>query len=162
MGAGYHGGFGNTAGENKHKKAIDNRNPIHKRLIDESLIKELRKNNIKFSEKDILFITKDKTNQIVWLEKGNDGAGFEHIKSRHGRDFAKAFNFSENSLHESLYKVIKYGNVVDDHIEIRNGISSITRVYDYQGTYYLLTGIGTNGFIVTARPQKKEKWYENC
>lgn len=39
MGAGYHGGFGNTAGENKHKKAIGNRNPIHKRLIDENLIK---------------------------------------------------------------------------------------------------------------------------
>ena len=38
MGAGYHGGFGNTAGENKHKKAIGNRNPIHKRLIDENLI----------------------------------------------------------------------------------------------------------------------------
>ena len=157
MGAGYHGGFGNTNGDKKYKEAIGKRKQIHKGLIDKNLIKELNNSDIKFTEKDILFITRDKTNQIVWLEKGNKFAGFEHIKSRHGQDFVKAFNFNEDTLHESLYKVIKFGNIVDDHIEIRNGISSITRVYDYEGAYYLLTGIGINGFIVTARPQKKEE-----
>ena len=157
MGAGYKGGFGHTDGEKKHQNNIESSKKSSEKLIDKSLIKELKNNNIKFSKKDVLFITKDKTNQIVWLEKGNEGAGFEHIKARHGRDFVKAFNFNEDTLHESLHKAIKYGNVVDNHIEIRNGIPSITRVYDYQGNHYLLTGIGTNGFIVSARPQKKEK-----
>ena len=157
MGAGYRGGFGHTDGEKKHQNNIESSKKSSESLIDKSLIKELKNNNIKFSEKDVLFITKDKTNQTVWLEKGNEGAGFEHIKARHGNDFVKAFNFNEDTLHESLYKAIKYGNVVDNHIETRNGIPSITRVYDYQGNHYLLTGIGTNGFIVSARPQKKEK-----
>lgn len=157
MGAGYKGGFGDTNGEKKHQKNLEATKKPSSSLIDKKLIQELKDNNIKFNEKEVLFITKDKTNQTVWLEKGNENAGFEHIKARHGDDFVKAFNFNEDTLHESLYSVIKYGDVIDNHIEVRNGIPSITRVYNYEGKYYLLTGIGTNGFIVSARPQKKEK-----
>jgi len=105
----------------------------------------------------MLFITKDKTGQTVWLEKGNESVGFEHIKARHKDDFLTVFNFKNDQLCKSLYNVVKYGDVVDNHIEIRNNIPSITRVYNYAGDYYLLTGIGINGFIVSARPQKKEK-----
>ena len=120
MGAGFKGGFGYTDGEKKHQNNIESSKKSSVSLIDESLIKELKDNNIKFSEKDVLFITKDKNNQTVWIEKGNESAGFEHIKVRHGNDFVKAFNFNEDTLHESLYKAIKYGNVVDNHIEKRN------------------------------------------
>lgn len=157
MGAGYHGGFGHTFGEEKKEKDLVVTKKSSADLIDKSLIQELKDKKIKFSEKDVLFITKDKTNQTVWLEKGNENAGFEHIKTRHGDDFVKAFNFNKNNLYESLHRIIKYGDVVDNHIEIRNGTPSITRVYSYEGNYYLLAGIGTNGFIVSARPQKKEK-----
>jgi hypothetical protein len=43
------------------------------------LISELRKNNIKFSEKDIVFIVRDTTRKIVWLENGNLTVGLKHI-----------------------------------------------------------------------------------
>lgn len=29
------------------------------------------------------------------------------------------------------------------------------RVYSYQGNYYIVIGIGTNGFIISAYPHKK-------
>ena len=60
MGTGIYGGFGNTEGvveNNTREKA--------------KLIAELKKSGVKFTEQDIVFITKDKTGQIVWLEKGN-------------------------------------------------------------------------------------------
>lgn len=51
MGTGFHGGFGKTEGaKNNEEKA---------------LVKELERNGVKFSKEDIVFITKDKTGQIV-------------------------------------------------------------------------------------------------
>ena len=82
MGTGNLGAFGNTRG---------------------ALITELKEKGIKFTEKDIIFITRDKTGQIVWLEKGNSSAGLEHILNGNGK-------------------------------------------------YCVMTGIGSNGFIVTAYP----------
>jgi len=161
MGRGYSGFFNNTYGANEEFNRDDdnksNNTLLKNLLIDVKLIQELKDNNIKFTEEDVLFITKDKTGQTIWLEKGTECAGFEHIKLRHKEDFFHAFNFKESELCESLYKIVKYGEIVDNQIEIRNNIPSITRVYNYEGDYYLLTGIGTNGFIVSARPQKKEK-----
>lgn len=51
-------------------------------MIDEALVAELERNGVKFTRKDMLFVTRDKTGQIVWLEKGNAGSGMGHIKSR--------------------------------------------------------------------------------
>lgn len=73
MGAGYHGGFGNTKG------ATNVNNDNKKYETDESLKSELRSNNIKFNEADMVFIARDKTGQIVWLENGNSSAGLTHI-----------------------------------------------------------------------------------
>ena len=58
MGSGYHGGFGNTKGA---------ANTNNKYETDESLKSELRSNNMKFNETDMVFIARDKTGQIVWL-----------------------------------------------------------------------------------------------
>ena len=74
MGAGYHGGFGSTSGS-----AIGNAGSDGEKEIDENLKKELRNSNIKFNEKDMVFITRDKTGQIFWLENGNSSAGLKHI-----------------------------------------------------------------------------------
>lgn len=95
------------------------------------------------------------------MESGNDGAGLMHIKKRHVREFFEAFNVREEVISLFLYKVICWGDIVDMHIEIRNGKEAVTKVYDYQGAYYILTGVGTNGFIVTARPAKKGVNHEN-
>lgn len=45
----------------------------------QALISELKAKGIKFTEKDILFITRDKSGRIVWLEEGDKGRGLHHI-----------------------------------------------------------------------------------
>lgn len=154
MGAGYHGGFGNTKGAKSHQKTIEEQQK--KTLIDSKIVSEMERNHIKFTKENLVFTTKDKTGQIIFLETGKDDAGLKHIQQRHTREFHDAFSVKKEEIPHFLYKVVREGNIVDNHIEIRNGKQTVTKVYDYQGNYYILTGVGTNGFIVTARPAKKE------
>ncbi len=154
MGAGYHGGFGQTKGSKTHQKAAEEKQK--KNLIDSKIVSEMERTHIKFTKENLVFATRDKTGQIVFLETGKDDAGLKHIQQRHTREFFETFSVKKEDIPIFLYKVVCEGNIVDNHIEIRNGRQTITKVYDYQGNYYILTGVGTNGFIVTARPAKKE------
>lgn len=154
MGAGYHGGFGSTKGAKSHQKIAEEKKK--KSLLDPKIVSEMERNNIKFTKSNLVFATKDKTGQIIFLETGKDEAGLKHIQQRHTREFYEAFSVKKENIPHFLYKVVREGNIVDNHIEIRNGRQTITKVYDYQGNYYILTGVGTNGFIVTARPARKE------
>src|SRR5690242_16137749 len=43
------------------------------------LIKQLRAAGVKFTEKDIVGITRTPAGQIVWLEKGNKRVGLHHL-----------------------------------------------------------------------------------
>ena len=158
MGAGYHGGFGSTNGS-----AIGNAGSDGEKEIDENLKKELRNSNIKFNEKDMVFITRDKTGQIVWLENGNSSAGLKHIldgkagSPGHAKDFEKAFGVKRNDVGSYLKKVIQNGTVISNKIvSIGSGRQGYERVYEYKGNYYTMTGIGTNGFIISAYPVRKD------
>ncbi len=51
MGTGYSGGYFNTKGASS----------------SEALVKQLEQSGIKFSKKDMVFVTKDQTGQVVWL-----------------------------------------------------------------------------------------------
>ena len=68
-------------------------------LIDPELVRELKKKGVKFNEADLLFVTKDSSGEIVFLEKGNPGAGLEHIILRHEKDFLKAYNIKKENIH---------------------------------------------------------------
>lgn len=100
MGAGYHGGFGNTKGSVHNNESA---NPPKKESRAD-LISELRKNNIKFSEKDIIFIVRDTTGKIVWLENGNLTVGLKHILDGgnnglgYANDFKKSFGVSREKI----------------------------------------------------------------
>lgn len=120
------------------------------------LVKGLKRDNIKFTEEDIIFITKDRTKQTIWLENGNVLVGFEHIKRRHSKDFANKYGVNETDIPAFLKKVVENGWIVHQGVETRNGIPCVTRVYLYRGQHYILLGIGKNGFIVTAYPNKKK------
>ena len=127
------------------------------------LIQELKSKNIKFSEKDIQFITKDKTGQTVWLESGNSGAGLKHIldgngtTKGHAGDFQRAFGVSRNQVPAYLEKVISNGKIVDNKIKPIGKRMGYERTYYYNGNYHVVTGIGTNGFIVSAYPKHVRK-----
>ena len=80
MGAGYHGGFGKTYGNGVHKANVSS-SISKKNLIDENLVFEMQKNNIKFTKENLVFVTRDKSGQIIFLEKGKDDAGLKHIQN---------------------------------------------------------------------------------
>lgn len=51
------------------------------------MLKPLIAAKVKFNAADVLFVTKDKSGQMIWLEKGNDLAGLKHILNKHADDF---------------------------------------------------------------------------
>lgn len=116
------------------------------------LIDDLKSKNIKFSEKDLLFITKDKTGQTIWLETGNSSSGMTHIISRHAKDFQNKHGISQSELSSHLNKVFTSGNVEYNRTTQRSGRLGYERLYSYNGKYYLLSGVGSNGYIVSAYP----------
>lgn len=119
-------------------------------MIGREYLQELINNNWKFTEKEIVFITKDKEGTLIWLERGNRTAGLEHIISRHAYDFESAFSLKENEIPLYLYNAITYGDIIrSTPSKIPGGID---RVYKYDGQYYTFVGLGGNGFIVTAHP----------
>ncbi len=153
----YHGII---ASENESRLKQDVESQREAPLIDEILIKELEESGIKFSREKMVFITKDKTGQIVWLESGGASAGLEHIlhgngtTPGHAADFAEAFGVSESEVPEYLHRAITNGTVVSDTMKPIGSRVGYSRQYYYEGGYYVVAGIGSNGFIVSAYPKR--------
>ncbi len=103
----------------------------------------------------MIFITRDKTGQIVWLEKGAEGAGLGHMQARgHIEQMAKAFGICKDEVEAYLRKVINSGTVIKNELKPIGNRMGYERVYYYQGNYCVVTAVGTNGFIVSAYPRK--------
>lgn len=134
MGGGFHGGFGKTKG------------------FENNLIDELERKGVKIDRNNVIFITKDGAGQIVWLESGTPSAGLEHIIQRHSDDFMDKHGIKEDDIPLYLKDVFSNGMVVYTRIINKNGHLGFEKLYSCKGQYYLLSGIGTNGFIVSAYP----------
>ena len=126
-------------------------------MMDESLLDELENAGVKFTREDVVFVTHDGTGQIVWLEKGSRSAGLEHIlrgtdgTSGHADNFKRALGLQEKEIAPFLYEAIAKGRVISSVLKpIANGKLGYERVYYYEGNYYVVAGVGTNGFIVSA------------
>lgn len=151
-------GLGTNGGKIALKDKIDdiiNKNPLIKNLID---------NGAKINVDDIVFITKDKSGMVVWLENGNKSAGLKHIldgdgiKPGHASDFEKAFGVPREKIGGYIKTVITKGELVSSTVvDIGLGRTGLERIYYYEGKYHLLTAVGTNGFIVSAHPYKYKK-----
>ncbi len=136
MGAGAHGGFGGTNGA--------------KANITADLIKELEKSGVKFNKESVVFAAKDGTGQTVWLETGNQSTGMQHIISRHAEDFQAKHGIAKSEIANHLESVFREGKVEYNRVTRENG--GYERLYSYNGNYYLLSGVGKNGYIVSAYP----------
>ena len=149
MGAGFHGGFGGGTQGAKDNATAD-------------LIAGLEKSGVKFTKENIVFITKDATGQTVWLEKGNALAGLQHILDGDGRspghaaDFERAFGVSREAIPGYLQKVVTDGVVVSNELKKIGSREGYERVYYYEGNHYVITGVGTNGFIISAYPKRRK------
>ncbi len=132
------------------------------KLVKEDMINILNELNVKFNEDDIIFVTKDKTNQIVWLDSGNDDVGLKHIlygdeENGHISDFIDYLNIHENQIIDKIKKVISTWKVEYSIITIRNNKEGYEKMYSKDETYYMLAGIGLNGFIASIYPVKRSK-----
>ena len=68
----------------------------------------------------------------------------------------KHWGLSESEVPGYLHKVITHGEVVSNQLRpLSNGRMGYTRVYYYGGRYSIITGIGTNGFIISAYPARR-------
>ena len=152
-----------TSMEQDEYKAIvaENESALKRALIDESLVMELEGRGEKLSRKDVVFVARDATGQIVWLETGGASAGLEHILHGNGRtkghaaDFEKAFGVKEDDVAAYLYRVVTQGTIVYDELKPVGKRVGFERVYAYSGRYHVVMGIGANGFIISAYPRRK-------
>lgn len=124
-----------------------------KKAVDSALIKELQKRNENFTQKDIIAAERDRSGNVVWLEKGNDRAGLKHILS-HESQFTK-FGVDRRDIPEYVMKAITGGNIIGYQGQ---GTGRPIYEFDHNGeTHRLAVTIGSNGFIVGANPKSRKK-----
>ena len=152
MGAGYHGGFGHTNGEKTYQKNLETTKKSSISLVDKNIVSEMERNNIKFTKEDLIITTKDKTGQLIFLEKGNSSAGLKHIEQRHTKDFVEKHKIQASQVSKHIHSVFTQGDLEYSRTTVKKGKEGFERLYKYKGKYYLLSGVGTNGFVVSAYP----------
>ncbi|MFX1340714.1 MAG: hypothetical protein ACFFDK_19040 [Promethearchaeota archaeon] len=127
-----------------------------KQSSDAKLIQELRNRNAKFTEKDIIWITKNKDGEIIWLELGrqnyiriHQGAGIEHIYQVHtNNQFDKWDLKTPKQQAKFLLELISNKDPL-----FKDGDLSIYDAGIINGEQrYIAILIADNGFIVEARP----------
>ena len=121
--------------------------------MQKDLLLELQETGVKFNKEEIVFIARDMTGQLVWLETGTLQAGLKHILAKHLKDFMTAFQLEEKDIPLFLESIVTYGKVISN-LPSKNA-NGFDRIYEYKGNYYMFAGIGDNGFIVTAFPIEK-------
>lgn len=119
------------------------------------LIRELENQQVKFTEKAIIFIDKDVKGKVCFLERGNSKAGYKHILT-HAEEFKKA-GISIYNLPHVLFSAIKSAApVAIQNQQHAKGGRPIYEVTDKIGKSHLLAiSVGANGFVVGANPQNK-------
>lgn len=136
MGSGNSGFFKNTKGA----------------LKPEHLLYELIKSDVKFNKEDVLMITKAKNNKIVWLEKGNNLSGLQHIINRHGNQFL-AKGITKEDLPVFLKTTIENGKIIGKQGKFNSQPRIIYEV-NYNGKVVkVVITISDNGYIVGANPK---------
>ncbi len=121
---------------------------------NQGLVDELVASGEKCTPENILGIVKDKDGKIVWLEIGNEKAGFNHILKKHEKEFGKQ-GVTTEELPTYIMEAIKQGNIVG-----QQGKRSTPRTifeFIYEGkTRRIAIQISSNGFIVSANPKSLE------
>ena len=127
-------------------------------LEDKKLVEEVKAQGDKITEKDVIFILKDRNGKIVWLEKGHlaskdkRASGLAHIKDEH------ASNFNDKGIPTHLIaKTIKKA-IDESRIIGRGGIDTdVYETFINGKIVYIAITISGNGYIVGAHPAKKWK-----
>ena len=117
-----------------------------------SMIETLQSAGVRFTPEKVLFVTKDKSGQMVWLETGNTKSGLQHI-SKHIDQFVEKHGIKPNYLASHIKNIITYGIVVKSKLKrLKNGKMGYEKIYLYKNKYAALGAIGTNGYVVSIYP----------
>jgi hypothetical protein len=117
-------------------------------VLSSALVAELRAAGVKFTEADLKWIFKNSDGKIVFLEKGNATAGFEHILT-HKSDFV-ARGIAETDISDFILQALKESKIVG-----YQGSGTGRPIYEliYKGSKQRVAiTTGSNGFVVGANP----------
>ncbi len=134
------------------KVTASNASLLKYETVSESDLKILDDAKVKYSKEDVIFVTHDSSGQLIWLEKGNEKSGLTHILTRHTNDFANKHGIAKNEIHRHINSIVKNGKLEYSKVTQRNGRDCYERLYSKSGQYYLQTGVGSNGYMVSAYP----------
>ena len=119
-------------------------------LINKALIQELKEKGVKFTEENLMWLFKNKDGKIIFLEKGKNSGGFQHIL-KHKEEFLDKGIFEED-LAEFIMESLKNGKIVG-----KEG-SRFVYEYIYKGIKQTTAiTVSSNGFVVGANPVSKFK-----
>ncbi len=100
----------------------------------------------KITPENVVDIRRLPDGRTVWLEKGTDAAGLQHIFKRHEVDF---FNkgISRDDIPNVVMNALERGQIIGT-----NGSANVYRI-TYNGVEQnIAVGVGSNGFVVRANP----------
>lgn len=114
-------------------------------LTREELISALPEGT-KITPGNVVDIRRLPDGRTVWLEKGTDAAGLQHIYKRHEVDFVNK-GISRDDIPNVVMNALERGKVVGT-----NGSANVYRIM-YNGVEQnIAVGVGSNGFVVRANP----------
>ena len=99
--------------------------------IDPELFRELETSGVKYTAEDVITLFKNHEGKLLWLEKGNQNAGLEHIM-KHANDFASQ-GIHKNQIVDFIKTAIRDGKIVG--YQCRGQGRPIYEV-DYRGKTY--------------------------
>ena len=115
--------------------------------LDPLLMQELEESGAKYTKEDVVLITKTPEGKLVWLEKGNESAGLQHIIKGHVSDFAER-GIAESEIPGFLNDMLK-----TKPIKTGQNASGPFSEYIVNNKKYIIA-YGTNGYIVSFYPMR--------
>ena len=132
---------------------LDHVNHKLERLNEITLLKN---KGVKFSEKNLVFATKDTNGKVVWLEKGNDKSGLKHIVNKHAKDFYYVYGVKKKDIPGFVKNLVSSGSLLNERLVIKDGKPGFERIYEYNNKHFTVSWIGTNGYIVSVYPVRRK------
>lgn len=114
----------------------------------QALIAELKASGVSFTEADIVWIARNASGRVVWLEKGSASSGLQHIMTEHGADFANVGVNGESNVARLIQDTVT--TKMPSRMLGRDGF--VYRVVLGGVERELRVVVGSNGFVVNAFP----------
>ena len=90
--------------------------------------------------------------RTVWLEKGTDAAGLQHIYKRHEADFVNK-GISRDDIPNVVMSALERGKVVGT-----NGSANVYRITHNGVEQNTAVGVSSNGFVVRGKGKKGDRF----